>query len=413
MTTSARESAEAFLEGVDTRVWDVIVAGAGPAGSTAAYHLASAGHTVLLVDRHEFPREKVCGDALIPDALNSLRTLGLYNAVRALGHCVNRLTAFSPSRLPVRVDAECITLRRELLDALIAEKAIAQGTTFRVGAVASIRQKIGGGVTVTFHGSERRAQARVAILATGANVSLLENLGVVQRPTPSGLALRCYVRSAHIIDDLIISFDRSITPGYAWIFPMGNREYNVGCGVFYNGTRKNKINLREAFSAFMTHFPVARSLMSKAESATPLRGAMLRSGLEGAARSCNGGSIVSIGETIGATYPFTGEGIGKAMETAALAARQIDYALQRDDPEPIGRIPRLIEEQLASRYVGYQVAQRWLSRPWLYDLVAIRIRSSRRLQDAAAGILNETTDPGAVFCWRTLLPTWARRLMRA
>ena len=63
---------------------DVLVVGAGPAGSASARQLALAGHSVLLVDQHDFPREKVCGDGLIPDAHAALRRLGVYDEVAQL-----------------------------------------------------------------------------------------------------------------------------------------------------------------------------------------------------------------------------------------------------------------------------------------------------------------------------------------
>ncbi len=73
-------------------IWDVVIIGAGPAGSTAAIHLARQGHGVLLLEKEKFPRDKVCGDALIADSLRCLGRLGLLPTVIREGKIVNRLS---------------------------------------------------------------------------------------------------------------------------------------------------------------------------------------------------------------------------------------------------------------------------------------------------------------------------------
>ncbi|UCG85234.1 MAG: geranylgeranyl reductase family protein [Gemmatimonadota bacterium] len=395
-------------EAVDVGLWDVVVVGAGPAGATAAAHLASFGHTVLLLDKHRFPRDKVCGDGLIPDALKSLRDLGLYETIRREGHCVDKIVVLSPSGIRVEIDAQCVTLKRRQLDKLIVDEAVARGATFAAMLVHRIRQDADGSVYADTADPDTRIHARLAILATGADVTLLEGLSMLGRRAPSGIAARCYVRSPVQVDELVVSFDRSIAPGYAWIFPLGGDEYNVGCGVFFDGRKGKTVNLRDEFSTFTSKVTIARLLMDRAESIDALRGARIRSGLSGSSLH-NGGSVISIGEAVGATYPFTGEGVGKAMETGSLAALQVHAALEQSSLDPLRRFPSLVDERLMPRYLGYKVAQRWISRPWLCDLIAARIRSSRSLQGLAAGIINEATDPRDIFTWRTLLPQWSRR----
>ncbi len=300
MTRHARREvshAEPFSAN-DDREWDALVVGAGPAGACAAFHLASRGHSVLVLDKSAFPREKVCGDALIPDALRSLQHLGLYNAVRQAGHCVNRISIYSPSGIRVEVPAQCVTLRRTELDALILDAAVKQGAVFRVGIVAQVRQASRETVSASVRGATTVPRARVLVLATGADIALLEHLGMVQRREPSAIAVRCYVRSSIEMDELLISFDRTVAPGYAWIFPLGNHEYNVGCGIFFRRNGRAKVNLREAFSRFVAQAKVARPVMRAGTVTTRLKGARLRAGLHGGVP--NGATrIVPIGETIG------------------------------------------------------------------------------------------------------------------
>jgi flavin-dependent dehydrogenase len=109
---------------------------------------------------------------------------------------------------------------------------------------------------------------------------------------------------------------------------------------------------------------------------------------------------LAIGETIGSTFPATGEGIGKAMETAELAAEVIDDALGSGNLGRLQEFPDRLEARFRLRYRGYEVAEHGLAQAWLHDLVARRARRSQFLQQAIAGIINETVDPRTVYSWR-------------
>ncbi|HSF23435.1 MAG TPA: geranylgeranyl reductase, partial [Blastocatellia bacterium] len=197
-------------------------------------------------------------------------------------------------------------------------------------------------------------------------------------------------------------YDKSIAPGYAWIFPVGDGEFNVGCGVAYGGRRGAPVNLREAFQLFITSFPIAAELVRHAGSISPIRGAMLRCGLTGT-QPCGPGNTLVLGEAIGATFPFTGEGIGKAMETGEIAAEVAHQALATGEMSRLGEFPDRIRDELSHKFLGYRIAENWFSRPWLNDFVAGRIRRSRFLQELVAGIVNETVDPREVFSLRGML----------
>jgi menaquinone-9 beta-reductase len=376
--------------------WDVVVVGAGPAGSMAALNLARRGHRTLLLDKDAFPRDKVCGDALIPDTIRSLKRIGLYSEVcnRALKASVS--TFFSPSRIEYDVRAEFLTLKRFELDSLLAQSALQAGAFFHKAKVTTISVASDGRILVNADSAKPYITGRVVLLATGANVQMPSKLGLVTQNGPSAVAVRCYVRSPVNLDRLVISYDRSIIPGYAWIFPLTNGEFNIGCGVTYDKRSLSPNNLRETFRSFVTSFPLAIEILRYAESISPLRGAMLRCGLKGT-RPQGPQNVLVLGESIGATFPLTGEGIGKAMETGEIAADVVHKALVSGDLKHLDEFPTRIERELKPKFLGYSIAENWFSRPWLNDLLARRIKKSRFLQELVSGILNETVDPREVF----------------
>ena len=394
-------AAQLSLEELRDDDWDVVIVGAGPAGATAAAHLARAGSCVLLLDRQGFPRDKVCGDGLIADALGSLGRLGVLAEVRRRGRTLPGTAIYSASRHRIDIAGEFMTIKRVELDAIVAARAVEDGATFARGAVARV-QAGREGVLVEIAGRAAPLRTQYALIATGADDALLRRTAPsLEASRPSAIALRCYVRSTARVDRLVISYGREILPGYAWIFPLRGGEYNVGCGVFFRKGVRGDVNLRTMFNRFAVSFPEARDVMSRSESATPLKGAPLRCGL-GIHRAPEIPRVLAIGETIGTTFPFTGEGIGKAMETGELAARTVRDAIEHRDPSRLHHFGARIEREFGPRYLGYRAAERWLSRPWITDIFARRARESDFLRSALGGILNETIDPRTVFSLRGL-----------
>ena len=387
---------------------DVLVVGAGPAGSAAAQLLARGGLDVVLVDQHAFPRDKACGDGLIPDAHEALRRLGVWDAVMGEAQPARFVRCVGPRGGRIDVPAMLAVLPRRRLDEIVCRAAVAAGA--RMFAPLRFIQPLEDGDAVAGarlqHGeATRELRARWVVLATGAVPQALLAAGMALRHTPSGVALRGYVKHEALaapLDALEVVWHRALAPGYGWIFPCPGGVFNIGVGTLDRPSREpgGEPNLRRVFDDFTRLHAPARELLAGGTLLGPLKGAPLRCTLEGARLSRPG--LLVTGEAAGSTYSFTGEGIGKALETGIHAAqallagaRQGDAAVRADYEA------RLLA--LKPRFDLYAQANRANRHPWLADLVIWRARRSARLLQRLAGVLDETRNPGDLFTARGLL----------
>jgi geranylgeranyl reductase family protein len=377
---------------------DVLVIGAGPAGSTAALLLARSGMDVLLVDRHAFPRPKVCGDALAPDAIEVLKEIGLYATVEKEGYPMTRCRVIAPDGNAISLEGNFITIRRILFDNIICSAALDAGArtmwnlSFESYAVNNSKYQ------VQFRDKKHRKHAiaaRYIILATGANPLPLQKCALLQRFEPSTIAMRRYVTTAKgPAQELIFSYEHFLLPGYAWIFPVQEGIYNVGCCLFPDAAPK-ETTVRDLYHRFITNSPIAKELLSNPQEQTPLQGAPLRAGFSGSLPGRD--SMLVVGEALGLTYPGTGEGIGKSMKSGQLAAKAIlEGRNTNNEVKPIELYCRFLEEMRAT-YKPYSIGQKLMKHPSIINLVVERANKSEALQKLLEGIITEEVKPTAVL----------------
>ncbi len=393
---------------------EVLVVGAGPAGSACARHLAVAGVDVLLVDQHDFPRDKVCGDGLIPDAHAALRRLGAYDEVAALAQPVAHVRCVATRGAHCDVPGTLSVLPRRQLDHILVRHAVAGGARLatpvrfeapleEAGRVVGARLKTAAGV--------REVRSRWVVIASGAVPQALIAAGMCERHTPSGVALRGYVRNDAMVGriaQLQIVWHSRMKGGYGWIFPAPGGVFNVGAGLTGSHVRTaagkgrmQDVNLRRFFEAFCEVYAPARELMAGGTLQGELKGAPLRCSLIGA-RWSRPGMLVT-GEAAGSTYAFSGEGIGKAMETAALAADALIAARaggSSADDEAVRARYEASLEAIKPKFDLYEIASHVNHRPWLTDLVVWRANRSPRILRRMSGVLEETQNPGRLLSWK-------------
>jgi geranylgeranyl reductase family protein len=311
---------------------DVLIVGAGPAGSAAATWAARAGFDVLLVDAVEFPRDKTCGDGLTPRAIAELHALGMdtwlagrprNNGVRMLGFGGAHELAWNGPQLPNWGSA---APRMELDDA-IRQTAIAAGAQFCGGMRARGVElgSVGNVTSVVFDadGHEERIQCRRLIVADGVRSQLGRVLGRQwHRDTVFGVAARAYVASARHDDPWITSHlelrdeAQQLLSGYGWIFPLGDGHVNIGVGTLATQRRPADVKLREVLNLYVAQ---QRDEWQINEHIRMYASAMLPMG--GAVSNVSGTNWMLIGDAAACVNPLNGEGIDYGLETGRLAVQ--------------------------------------------------------------------------------------------
>ena len=349
---------------------DVLVVGAGPGGSTAATVLARAGLDVLLLEKTEFPREKVCGDGLTPRAVKSLVDLGIdttaengfirNRGLRIIGGGM-RLELPWPE-LATYPDYGLVRPRLDF-DDLLAQTARKAGARLQTGTnvTGPVLDAAGRVIGVTAKvGPDKREEtytAPLVIAADGVSARLALALGIAKRDDrPMGVAVRRYYTSPRTNDDMLESWlelrsdDGDLLPGYGWVFGVGDGTSNVGLGLLNTTKAWQDTDYRKLLQSWVGSMPTEWQFTE--EFATgPIRGAALPMGFNRQPHYTRG--VMLIGDAAGAVNPFNGEGIAYAMESGILAAEVAVQALAR--PAGAGREKALqaYPEAMKSAYGGY------------------------------------------------------------
>src|SRR5829696_4086709 len=327
---------------------DVIVVGAGPAGSTAAYHLPQAGLDVLVVEKTTFPREKVCGDGLTPRAVHSLVAMGVptdekdgwirNKGLRVIGGGL-RLELPWPELacwpdyglVRPRADFDEVLVRHaEKAGARLREQTTVTGPVLdRYGRVAGVRARTPQG-PATF-------RSPLVVACDGVSGRLALSLGIAKRDDrPMGVAVRRYYTSPRTADDHLESWlelwhtepdgTRILMPGYGWIFGVGDGTSNVGLGILNSSAAYGSTDYRGLLASWLGGLPGEWGYVE--DNATgPVRGGGLPMGFNRTPHYSRG--LLLAGDSAGAVNPFNGEGIAYAMETGRIAAEHVAQALAR------------------------------------------------------------------------------------
>src|SRR3954464_10249988 len=353
---------------------DVIVVGAGPGGSAAAYHLARHGLRVLLLEKTDFPREKVCGDGLTPRAVRQLVRMGVDTSEKA-GWLHNKGLRVIGGGVRLELDWPDLAsfpnyglVRTRLdFDDMLANRAVEAGALLRTGVnvtgpvldadgnAIGVEAKVGPGKDAV------QFRAPLVIAADGVSGKLPLAMGLTKRDDrPLGVAVRRYFHSpVRADDDYLESWlelrsaqdHNRLLPGYGWIFGLGDGRVNVGLGILNSSSAFGRTNYRAMLTDWLAGTPADWGMRGEENADGPILGAALPMGFNRVPHYTRG--LMLVGDSGGMVNPMNGEGIAYAMESGELAAEVAVQALARAAGADRERALQAYPAELKLRFGGY------------------------------------------------------------
>jgi len=373
----------------------VIVVGAGPAGSVTAAILAGSGCQVLLLDKAEFPRDKVCGDAIGRNTIDLLSRAGLSleSNLEAFHWCDRFRGVSLRGRVFEGSLTEYATLAyivpRKTLDHILWKLALQRGVEFErlhitgpiveQGAVCGIRGKFGDKIV------ERRA--RITIAADGAHSVIARSLRREKAADRHhAVSVRAYFGGVQGSERQMDFYATSVGfPGYGWLFPIGDGRANVGIGFRLDALRRSGRTLRQEFDQFIADPRVADRL-SQAEPVGRVQGWTLPLTSQPLQRAYAGALLV--GDAGAFVCPLSGGGIHRGIVSGKLAAEVALEALQKDDCslKELGKFEARQRRVLGKGLWRKLLLQRVLSWPGVVDLALENMERSEPIARFILGL---------------------------
>ena len=387
---------------------DVIVVGAGPAGATTAFYLAQAGLDVLLLEKSQFPRDKVCGDGLTPRAVKTLVAMGI-DVSEENGWLRNKGLRVVGAGHRLEIDwpdlgsypGYGLVRTRSDLDQTLVRRAVQAGARLQenttvTGAVTDERTGRITGVTT----AERRYLSRAVIAADGNSSRLSVSVGLRKRDDrPLGVAVRTYYQTPRHEDDYLESWldlwdGTRLLPGYGWIFGMGDGTSNVGLGLLNTSKAFGNTDYREMLKAWLKAMPEEWGFTEENRT-EPIRGAALPMGFNRTPHYYRG--LLLAGDAGGMVNPFNGEGIAYAMESGEILARTVVQAFARGTAAETERVlagyPRALQQAYGGYYALGRQFVKLIGKPGLMQFATKHSMNRPALMRFAMKLLANLTDP--------------------
>ncbi|MFM8626432.1 MAG: NAD(P)/FAD-dependent oxidoreductase [Actinomycetota bacterium] len=375
---------------------DLIVIGAGPAGSAAAIVAARAGARVTVFEKGQHGRDKVCGDGLTPRAIAALDHLAIDHSV---AHRIDGLRMIAGRKTRElawpetdRFPNHGAVWPRNRFDTHLMDVAVASGADLRHGVEAIPLVEDGRCVGVTAGGEVHRAD--MVVLAAGAQGAAAKVLGAERDPDePFGLAIRAYAPTPrhaerHLEACLSLRDEHgTAVPGYGWMFPAGDGTVNIGVGALSTMKGFKKLNLNTLLDQYASLVRESWQLGDYCDKPRAWRLPM----------SCvrrQGPGWVAVGDAAGFVNPMNGEGIDYGLESGTLASE----LFLADPTSAPARYDREVGERFdaflrTGRRFSFLIGHPWILRPGLR--IAVGTQSAADITLAVMGNLIDSQTPGA------------------
>ncbi len=322
------------------RHFDVIIVGAGPGGTSCALALKDSNLNILLVDKDEFPRDKICGDAVGGRSIKILDKFApeLVKEIRGFERkeFISTTRVFIDDKMPFNFywKNESYCIKRRDFDALLLKHAIKNVPTllfkanFKVDNVIKEKDKIliGNKRLNTYY------SANIIVAADGSQSFLAKQLiDLKLDPDNFSAAIRAYYSNVGDIlpNQTEVHIYKEHMPGYLWIFPVGNNTANVGFGMLSTEISKRKINLKQSLAQIICQYP---QLIKRFHSAK-IEGKIEGFGLALGSRKVTlyGNNFLLVGDAASLVDPKSGDGISNAIESGIISAITIINAHKIND----------------------------------------------------------------------------------
>ncbi|MEO8286501.1 MAG: NAD(P)/FAD-dependent oxidoreductase [Chloroflexota bacterium] len=401
--------------------YDVIVVGAGPAGSATSALLAQRGFSVLLTDRAAFPRDKACGEYSSSETTQVLARIGALEEVeKAGGRRLGSMRVISPkgqtfsmdyAAMSDTVNREVLATTRRVLDATLVdfarkcgadvlERTKIDGVTLRDGRAAGVICRKRDGTTEEIKG-------RLIIGADGVHSVVVRSLGLgAPLRWPQNIGMVAHYKGYNGLDDW---GEMHVSPrGYAGLAPQSGGLVNVGLVMpMSRARRQNGQSALERFESFAMSFPEVRPRLDGAERVSPVRGV----GPIGArVKRTFGPGYLLVGDAAGFFDPFTGEGVYKALRGAELAAEVAAAALDKGDlsAHSLARYGKMRRDEFLAKEMVCRFVQTLVGLPPAMDYVVSRLARREDTRRIMAEVLGDFGDPRAAltprYLWSMLRP---------
>ncbi|HYY08755.1 MAG TPA: geranylgeranyl reductase family protein [Actinomycetota bacterium] len=386
---------------------DVLIVGAGPGGSAAAYHLARHGIDVTAVDKATFPRDKVCGDGLTPRSVGAIERMG----VDTSDPDFVRIEGLRVHSKDVTIDLPWPELRtwpnyglvmpRLGFDHLLVERARAAGARILEGTEATEPIRVDGwvrGATVTptdDAAEPTEIHARFVVAADGAASRFAAHAGVRRDETrPLGIAARRYYRAPNLGGPWFESWldlweGDMLLPGYGWVFPLADGRVNLGAGLLSTFRHFKDISATRLFAAFARMLPGDRGISEETADGRMLSGPLPMS-MNRTPQAVPG--MLVVGDAAGAVNPMNGEGIAYAIETAEVAAELLHEALVNDRPAVAMMYPVVLKERYGRYFRLGRGFARLVGRPEVMGPATKYLLPSPKVMGFAMRMMANLTD---------------------
>jgi len=324
----------------EKKIYDVCIVGAGPGGSTCSYYLAQKGIIPLVLEKKEFPRDKICGDAFPQRAQVHLERMGLLEKLidEKKGRWITQGGLVSPRGIVYTGDSYAetnshlvIAVKRKIIDEMLVQTAVDAGSilveNYSVKEVTFDEHK--GYWTIHPKKVEKQPyRAKILILADGASSRIAQSLGIVKE-SPQAVCSRSYVKAGTYKFDQegIVVMPMSLVPGYCALQKEADDDLVFCCYIIPFGKTRIE-NLYKMHHDLIENNPFISEALGPNAVLEDMKAAPIRFG--GTTQSYDNHLLI-VGDAAGMIDPLTGEGLQYAMDAAEISANIIVEAFRKNN----------------------------------------------------------------------------------